>query len=63
MNVQTGAPTLSGNSLSDMIGNLAKYRPWADPLLREENDKAADKSPQKLHASLALLPTLPMFLR
>ena len=35
-----------------------KYRKWADPLLREENDKAVT-SRQKLHASLALLPVDP----
>ncbi len=39
-----------------VVGELAEYRQWTDPLLREENDKAADKSRQKLHASLALLP-------
>ena len=43
----------------DIIGKMAHYRKWTDPLLREELDKAADKSPQKLHASLALLPTDP----
>ena len=43
----------------DIIGKMAEYRQWTDPLLREELDKAADKSPQKLHASLALLPTDP----
>ena len=35
---------------------MAEYRQWIDPLLREENDKAAANSRQKLHASLALLP-------
>jgi hypothetical protein len=40
----------------DIIGKMAEYRPWADPLLREENQKAAANSRQKLHASLALLP-------
>jgi len=39
-----------------IVGEMAAYRKWADPLLREENDKAAANSPQKLHASLALLP-------
>ena len=39
-----------------VVGEMAEYRQWTDPLLREENDKAADKSRQKLHASLALLP-------
>ena len=38
---------------------MAEYRQWTDPLLREENDKAAAKSRQKLHASLALLPVDP----
>ncbi len=39
-----------------VIGEMAEYRQWTDPLLREEYDKAADKSQHKLHASLALLP-------
>jgi hypothetical protein len=39
-----------------VVGEMAEYRQWVDPLLREENAKAADKSRQKLHASLALLP-------
>ncbi len=39
-----------------IIGEMAEYRKWVDPLLREENVKAAEKSRQKLHASLALLP-------
>ena len=39
-----------------MIDAMAEYRKWTDPLLREEYDKAADKSRQKLHVSLALLP-------
>jgi eukaryotic-like serine/threonine-protein kinase len=39
-----------------IIGEMSEYRQWVDPLLREENDKAAANSRQKLHASLALLP-------
>jgi formylglycine-generating enzyme required for sulfatase activity len=39
-----------------IVDQMAEYRQWADPLLREENSKAADKSRQKLHTSLALLP-------
>ncbi len=39
-----------------VVGEMAEYRKWADPLLRQENDKAAANSRQKLHASLALLP-------
>ena len=39
-----------------IIGEMAEYRKWTDPLLREEYGKAADKPRQKLHASLALLP-------
>ena len=39
-----------------IIGEMAEYRKWADPLLSGENDKAAANSRQKLHASLALLP-------
>ena len=40
----------------DIIGKMADYRQWADPLLRQENEKWAANSRQKLHASLALLP-------
>ena len=43
----------------DIIGKMVGYRKWTDPLLREENDKAAAKSRQKLHTSLALLPVDP----
>ena len=39
-----------------IIGEMSGYRKWVDPLLREASDKAAAKSRQKLHASLALLP-------
>ena len=39
-----------------IIGEMAEYRPWADPLLHQENKKAAANSRQKLHASLAFLP-------
>jgi formylglycine-generating enzyme required for sulfatase activity len=38
------------------IAEIEAYRPWADPLLRDENAKAAKNSRQKLHTSLALLP-------
>jgi formylglycine-generating enzyme required for sulfatase activity len=39
-----------------IIDELAENRQWADPLLREENGKAAAESRQKLRTSLALLP-------
>jgi serine/threonine protein kinase/formylglycine-generating enzyme required for sulfatase activity len=39
-----------------IVAEMADYRQWTDPLLREQNDKAANKPRQKLHASLALLP-------
>ena len=42
-----------------IIAEMTAHRHWADPLLRERYDKAAEKSPQKLHASLALLPVDP----
>ena len=41
------------------IARLTEHRPWSDPLLREVCDEAPEKSPQKLHASLALLPVDP----
>ncbi len=42
-----------------IVNQMTEYRQWADPLLREENGRAADKSRQKLHTSLALLPVDP----
>src|SRR5262249_28278339 len=39
-----------------LVAQMAEYRKWTDPLLREEFDQAAAGSRQKLHASLALLP-------
>jgi eukaryotic-like serine/threonine-protein kinase len=38
-----------------IIESMAAYRRWTDPLLNDENEKAAAHSRQKLHASLALL--------
>jgi formylglycine-generating enzyme required for sulfatase activity/tetratricopeptide (TPR) repeat protein len=44
----------------DIIGKITEHdRRWSDPMLREVYDKAADNSPLKLHASLALLPVDP----
>ena len=42
-----------------IIGEMAEYRTWTDPRLREEFDKALATPRQKLHASLALLPVDP----
>ncbi len=39
-----------------IVNEMAGYRKWTDPRLREENNRTALKSPQKLHTSLALLP-------
>jgi serine/threonine protein kinase/formylglycine-generating enzyme required for sulfatase activity len=39
-----------------IVGQMAEYRQWTDPLLREECAKGAANSRQKLHASLALVP-------
>jgi eukaryotic-like serine/threonine-protein kinase len=41
------------------ISQIQECRPWADPLLRDENDKASKGSREKLHTSLALLPVDP----
>jgi hypothetical protein len=38
-----------------IVDEMAGYRKWAEPLLREAYDKAAAASRHKLHASLALL--------
>jgi serine/threonine protein kinase/formylglycine-generating enzyme required for sulfatase activity len=42
-----------------IVSQLGPYRTWADPLLKEENARATDKSREKLHTSLALLPVDP----
>jgi serine/threonine protein kinase/formylglycine-generating enzyme required for sulfatase activity len=39
-----------------IIAELASYRQYADPLLREELEKAEENSPHRLHAALGLLP-------
>jgi formylglycine-generating enzyme required for sulfatase activity len=39
-----------------IVGELAPYRRWADPLLRQEREKAAAEPGRQLRASLALLP-------
>jgi serine/threonine protein kinase/formylglycine-generating enzyme required for sulfatase activity len=39
-----------------IVSEMSPYRQWADPLLRQENAKAAPASRQKLRTSLALLP-------
>jgi formylglycine-generating enzyme required for sulfatase activity/class 3 adenylate cyclase len=39
-----------------IVKELPKFRQWADPLLRSEDESAAVNSRAKLHASLALLP-------
>ncbi|MFI5357987.1 MAG: AAA family ATPase, partial [Opitutales bacterium] len=51
--------TVDTPKVAGFIGELADRRQWSDPLLREIYDKAPEKSPQKLHASLALLPIDP----
>src|SRR5207249_4074371 len=38
-----------------IIEELAAYRSWAEPLLKEQHARAAHDSPQKLRTSLALL--------
>src|SRR5262249_34326145 len=44
------------SQVPDLVTQMAEYRKWADRLLRQEIDKAAAGSRQKLHASMALLP-------
>jgi serine/threonine protein kinase/formylglycine-generating enzyme required for sulfatase activity len=39
-----------------VVGEMAGYRRWVDPLLRAEYAKAPASSQRKLHAGLALLP-------
>jgi formylglycine-generating enzyme required for sulfatase activity len=40
----------------DMVQELASYRPWADPLLRQACRDHLPHSAERLHAALALLP-------
>ena len=42
-----------------IVSEIEPNRQWADRLLRNENDKAAANSREKLHASLALMPVDP----
>jgi serine/threonine protein kinase/formylglycine-generating enzyme required for sulfatase activity len=42
-----------------IVSEIEPYRQRADPLLRAENNRAADNSREKLHISLALLPVDP----
>src|SRR5262249_37887019 len=44
------------SQVQEIISEIEPYRTWLDPLLSEENAKAAIDSRQKLHTSLALLP-------
>jgi eukaryotic-like serine/threonine-protein kinase len=39
-----------------LVGQMKDYRQWTDPRLKAEYAKAAPKTSQKLHTSLALLP-------
>jgi hypothetical protein len=41
-----------------IVREIEAYRPFADPLLRQEYAEAAPDSPQRLRASLALLPVV-----
>ena len=47
-------------SVPAIVVELAGYRQWADPLLRQQNSQSADTSRQKLRTSLALLPVDPV---
>jgi serine/threonine protein kinase/formylglycine-generating enzyme required for sulfatase activity len=40
----------------EIIRQLQVYRPWADPLLREQKERTTGNPRQQLHVSLALLP-------
>lgn len=44
------------NQVPFVVEDINDIRHWANPLLYAELDAAADKSPQKLHLALALLP-------
>lgn len=47
------------SQMPTLINEMASYRRWTDGQLRRENDRAADKSREKLNTSLALLPVEP----
>ncbi len=42
-----------------IVGELSRYRKWADPLLRREYEQAPANSREQLHVGLALLPVDP----
>jgi formylglycine-generating enzyme required for sulfatase activity len=44
------------SQVPEFVQQLNAYRPWANPLLRQEDAKAASGSSQKLNLDLALLP-------
>lgn len=52
---------LSANSSEapGIVADLEELRPWAEPLLQQRFQDAADASTEKLHVALALLPTDP----
>ncbi len=39
----------------EMVGPISQLRKWTEPLLRQEQQAAAEQSPAKLHSALALL--------
>ena len=44
------------NEVPAFVAAMRDYRPWVDPALKQEYKNASEGSPQRLRASLALLP-------
>jgi len=65
--VEANEQTIAGESVKslvrvkiaqvpDIVKSMAKYRRWVDPALREVVARSSEGSPERLHASIALLP-------
>ena len=46
-------------NVPEIIADMVAYRPWVDPVLKEDFAQWSDGSKEKLHAALALLPVDP----
>ena len=44
------------SQVPSIVDSMREYRRWVDPALKTALVKSSEESPEKLHASLALLP-------